>query len=199
MSTQPMAMLAASAPVRPSAAVTCCGLRAYGPLGFSSGGILSFPIINKVGDRPGLRDGGAMLDEVGPKLKIGVRMLSETVRADARERDIGMQLGEIAKANPEVAISRSNEAGHRSSHPETFQDIASAHAFIISHDILPRACFARVKSLAMSARLHRSKDTGRNPSLDHPVGAASKVAGISRPCSGVAAAGQAHRKDRTFA
>src|SRR5215831_12790341 len=46
----------------------------------------------------------AMLDEVAPKLKIGVRMLSETVRADAREGDIGMQLGEIAKANPEVAI-----------------------------------------------------------------------------------------------
>ena len=31
-------------------------------------------------------------------------MLSETVRADAREGDIGMQLGEIAKVNPEVAI-----------------------------------------------------------------------------------------------
>jgi molybdopterin-biosynthesis enzyme MoeA-like protein len=46
----------------------------------------------------------AMLDEVGPKLKTGVRMLSETVRADAREGDIGMQLGEISKANPEVAI-----------------------------------------------------------------------------------------------
>jgi molybdopterin-biosynthesis enzyme MoeA-like protein len=46
----------------------------------------------------------AMLDEVAPKLKIGVRILSETVRADAREGDIGMQLAEIAKANPEVAI-----------------------------------------------------------------------------------------------
>ena len=46
----------------------------------------------------------AMLDEVAPKLKVGVRMLSETVRADAREGDIGMQLGEIAKANPAVAI-----------------------------------------------------------------------------------------------
>ena len=46
----------------------------------------------------------AMLDEVVTKLKSGVRMLSETVRADAREGDIGMQLGEIAKANPEVAI-----------------------------------------------------------------------------------------------
>jgi molybdenum cofactor synthesis domain-containing protein len=46
----------------------------------------------------------AMLDEVAPKLETGVRTLSETVRADARERDIGMQLGEIARANPEVAI-----------------------------------------------------------------------------------------------
>src|SRR5262245_15563063 len=46
----------------------------------------------------------AMLDEVAPKLKVSVRMLSETVRADAREGDIGMQLSEIAKANPEVTI-----------------------------------------------------------------------------------------------
>jgi molybdopterin-biosynthesis enzyme MoeA-like protein len=46
----------------------------------------------------------AMLDEVAPKLKIRVRMFSETVRADTREGDIGMQLSEIAKANPEVAI-----------------------------------------------------------------------------------------------
>jgi molybdopterin-biosynthesis enzyme MoeA-like protein len=45
----------------------------------------------------------AMLDEVAAKLETGVRMLSETVRADARE-DIGTQLGEIARANPEVAI-----------------------------------------------------------------------------------------------
>jgi molybdopterin-biosynthesis enzyme MoeA-like protein len=41
---------------------------------------------------------------VAPNLNIGVRMLPETVRAHAREGDIGMQLGEIAKANPEVAI-----------------------------------------------------------------------------------------------
>jgi hypothetical protein len=32
----------------------------------------------------------AMLDEVAPKLMISVRMLSETVRADAREGDFGM-------------------------------------------------------------------------------------------------------------
>jgi molybdenum cofactor synthesis domain-containing protein len=46
----------------------------------------------------------AMLDEVAPKLRTGVRMLSETVRADCREGDIGTPLGEIAKAHPEVAI-----------------------------------------------------------------------------------------------
>jgi hypothetical protein len=34
----------------------------------------------------------AMLDDVAPKLKVGVCMLSETVRADAREGDIGVQL-----------------------------------------------------------------------------------------------------------
>jgi hypothetical protein len=42
--------------------------------------------------------------EVAPKLETGIRMLSETVCADAREGDIGTQLGEIARANPEVAI-----------------------------------------------------------------------------------------------
>jgi molybdopterin-biosynthesis enzyme MoeA-like protein len=73
-------------------------------------------ILNKVSGAPGFWIGNvivmagvpsimhAMLDEVAPKLKIGVRMLSETVRANAREGDIGMELGEIATANPEVAI-----------------------------------------------------------------------------------------------
>ena len=73
-------------------------------------------ILNKVSAAPGFRIGNvhvmagvptimqAMLDEVAPKLKTGVRMMSETVRADLREGDIGTQLGEIAKANPGVAI-----------------------------------------------------------------------------------------------
>ena len=51
-----------------------------------------------------MAEGDRRLDEVAPKLKTSVRMLSETVRADAREGDIGKQLGEIAKANPGVAI-----------------------------------------------------------------------------------------------
>jgi hypothetical protein len=46
----------------------------------------------------------AMLDEVAPKLKTGVKMLSDTICAYAREGDIGSELGEIAKASPEVII-----------------------------------------------------------------------------------------------
>jgi len=73
-------------------------------------------ILNRVSGAPGFWIGNvivmagvpsimqAMLDEVAPKLKIGIPMISETVRADAREGDIGMQLGEIAKANPGVAV-----------------------------------------------------------------------------------------------
>jgi hypothetical protein len=41
-----------------------------------------------------------------PKLNIGVLMLSETVRADAREGDIRMQLGEIARAQHECGAAR---------------------------------------------------------------------------------------------
>jgi molybdenum cofactor synthesis domain-containing protein len=73
-------------------------------------------VLNKVSGAPGMWIGNvivmagvpsimqAMLDEVAPKLKTGLRMLAETIRADAREGDIGSQLGEIAKANPQVAI-----------------------------------------------------------------------------------------------
>jgi molybdopterin-biosynthesis enzyme MoeA-like protein len=46
----------------------------------------------------------AMLDEVAPTLKTGVKMLSETVKANCREGDIGGPLGDIAKAHPEVMI-----------------------------------------------------------------------------------------------
>jgi molybdenum cofactor synthesis domain-containing protein len=46
----------------------------------------------------------AMLDQVAPRLKTGMRMLSQTVRARMRESDIAAQLGEIAKAHPGVTI-----------------------------------------------------------------------------------------------
>ena len=73
-------------------------------------------VLNKISASPGFWLGNvivfagvptvmqAMLDEVAPKLNTGVRILSETVRADAREGDIGSPLGEIAKAHPDVAI-----------------------------------------------------------------------------------------------
>ena len=73
-------------------------------------------ILNKVSAAPGFRIGNvhvmagvpsimqAMLDEVAPTLKTGVKMLSETVRADCREGDIGTPLGDIAKAHPDVMI-----------------------------------------------------------------------------------------------
>jgi molybdopterin-biosynthesis enzyme MoeA-like protein len=46
----------------------------------------------------------AMLDEVAPKLKTGTKLLSETIRADAKEGDVGTELGAIAKAHPETII-----------------------------------------------------------------------------------------------
>src|SRR5467141_1579147 len=73
-------------------------------------------VLNKVSAAPGFWIGNvivmagvpsimqAMLDDVAPKLATGARMMSETVRADTREGDIGTELGEIAKANPEVSI-----------------------------------------------------------------------------------------------
>ena len=73
-------------------------------------------ILNKVSAAPGFRIGNvhvmagvpsimqAMLDEVAPTLKTGVKLLSETVKANCREGDIGGPLGEIAKAHPDVMI-----------------------------------------------------------------------------------------------
>jgi molybdenum cofactor synthesis domain-containing protein len=73
-------------------------------------------IRNKVSAAPGFRIGNvhvfagvpaimqAMLDEVLPTLKTGARMLSESVRADLREGDIGSELGAIAKQHPDVTI-----------------------------------------------------------------------------------------------
>ncbi|MBB5048881.1 molybdenum cofactor synthesis domain-containing protein [Rhodopseudomonas rhenobacensis] len=46
----------------------------------------------------------AMMDIVAPKLKSGVRMLSESIRANAREGDIGGPLRALAKAHPDAII-----------------------------------------------------------------------------------------------
>jgi len=73
-------------------------------------------VLNKVSAAPGFWIGNvivmagvpsimqAMLDYVAPRLATGARMLSQTVRADTREGDIGTELGVIAKAHPDVMI-----------------------------------------------------------------------------------------------
>jgi len=73
-------------------------------------------VLNKISAAPGFRIGNvivmagipqvmqAMLDYVAPLLKTGAKMLSETVRGDCREGDIGTELGAIAKAHPAVLI-----------------------------------------------------------------------------------------------
>ena len=71
---------------------------------------------NKISGAPAFRIGNvivmagvpaimqAMLDAVAPSLKTGAKMLSESIRADLREGDIGSELGVIAKAHPDVLI-----------------------------------------------------------------------------------------------
>src|SRR5262252_2988344 len=73
-------------------------------------------VLNKVSAAPGFWIGNvivmagvpsimqAMLDYVAPKLATGTKMLSETVRADTREGDIGTELGAVAKAHADVMI-----------------------------------------------------------------------------------------------
>ncbi len=73
-------------------------------------------VLNKVSAAPGFWIGNVivmagvphimqvMLEFVTPKLKTGVKMLSESVRADCREGDIGTELGAIAKQHPDVVI-----------------------------------------------------------------------------------------------
>jgi molybdenum cofactor synthesis domain-containing protein len=73
-------------------------------------------IKNRVSTAPGFHIGNvfvmagvpsimqAMMDAIGPQLQTGVKMLAETVRADAREGDVGTELGTIAAAHPGVTI-----------------------------------------------------------------------------------------------
>jgi molybdenum cofactor synthesis domain-containing protein len=73
-------------------------------------------VLNKISAAPGFRIGNvivmagipavmqAMLEYIAPRLRTGAKMLSETVRADCREGDIGTELGAIAKTHPDVII-----------------------------------------------------------------------------------------------
>ncbi len=73
-------------------------------------------VVNKISGAPGFWIGNVivmagvpaimqtMLDEVAPKLKTGQRMLSESIRADVREGDIGTELAQVAQAHDGVTI-----------------------------------------------------------------------------------------------
>jgi molybdenum cofactor synthesis domain-containing protein len=71
---------------------------------------------NKMSGAPGFKLGNVivmagvpsimqvMLDAAAPMLSTGAKMLSETIRGDVREGDIGTELGEVAKGHPETSI-----------------------------------------------------------------------------------------------
>lgn len=73
-------------------------------------------IANPISKAPGFRIGNVhvmagvpsimqiMMDAVGPTLKRGVTMLSESIQADAKEGDIAIALGLIQKEFPDTAI-----------------------------------------------------------------------------------------------
>ncbi len=73
-------------------------------------------VLNKISAAPGFWLGNvivmagipsvmqAMLDYVAPQLKTGAKMLSESIRADCREGDIGTELGMIAQKHADVVI-----------------------------------------------------------------------------------------------
>jgi molybdenum cofactor synthesis domain-containing protein len=73
-------------------------------------------VANKISGAPGFWIGNVivmagipavmqgMLDDAGPKLKGGIKLMSETIRADAKEGDVGTALGEVAKTHPDTII-----------------------------------------------------------------------------------------------
>jgi molybdenum cofactor synthesis domain-containing protein len=114
-------------------------------------------VLNKVSAAPGFRIGNvivmagvpqiaqAMLEHVTAQLKTGAKMISETVRADCREGDIGTELGALAKANPDVIIG---------SYP--FMDenrAANAHVVMRSRD-RERLTVVKAAVEAMLRRVH---------------------------------------------
>jgi molybdenum cofactor synthesis domain-containing protein len=119
-------------------------------------------VLNKISAAPGFRIGNvivmagipavmqAMLEYVTPQLKTGAKMLSETVRADCREGDIGTELGAIAKAHPDVIIG---------SYP--FMDERGANAHVVMRSRDPQK-LATVKAAveAMLERVHAQLAAG---------------------------------------
>jgi molybdenum cofactor synthesis domain-containing protein len=119
-------------------------------------------VLNKISAAPGFRIGNvivmagipavmqAMLEYVTPQLKTGAKMLSETVRADCREGDIGTELGAIAKAHPDVIIG---------SYPFMDERGANAHVVMRSRDPQKLAT-VKAEVEAMLSRVHAQLAAG---------------------------------------
>jgi len=120
-------------------------------------------VLNKISGAPGFRIENvivmagipqvmqAMLDHVVPQLKTGVKMLSDSLRADCREGDIGTELGAVAKANPAVIIG---------SYPFIDDDRrANAHIVMRSRDPQKLAA-AKAAVEAMLERVHAQLAAG---------------------------------------
>ncbi|MFD2677263.1 competence/damage-inducible protein A [Camelimonas lactis] len=73
-------------------------------------------VLNEVSSAPGFWIGNvitmagvpaimqSMMDWVGPRLRTGQRMLSTSIRADAREGDVAAPFGEVARVFPDVIM-----------------------------------------------------------------------------------------------
>ncbi len=120
-------------------------------------------VLNKVSAAPGFWIGNVivmagvphimqvMLEFVTPKLKTGVKMLSESVRADCREGDIGTELGAIAKQHPDVVIG---------SYPFMDEKGGNTHVVVRSRDAAKLAA-AKADVEAMLARVKAEIAAGK--------------------------------------
>ncbi len=115
-------------------------------------------VLNKVSGAPGFRIGNvivmagipsvmqAMLESVAPSLKTGARMLSESVRADLREGDIGTELGEIARLNADVTIGSYPFVDEKSAANTNVVVRSRDRQKLVAAKAAVEAMFARVKS-----------------------------------------------------
>ena len=90
----------------------------------------------------------AMMDIVSPKLKSGARMLSESVRANAREGDIGTPLRAIQDAHPETSIG---------SYPFLDEDAKPNTNIVVRSRDAEKIRAAMVEVEAMLAKLNAAK------------------------------------------
>jgi molybdenum cofactor synthesis domain-containing protein len=114
-------------------------------------------VLNKISAAPGFWIGNvivmagipsvmqAMLDYVAPQLKTGAKMLSESIRADCREGDIGTELGALAKTHADVVIGSYPFVDEKS--------LANTHVVVRSRD--PQKLAAA--KIAIEAMLDRVK------------------------------------------